>query len=113
MGTFLLIVLVLLLISALPAWRFNCGWGVGPAGGLARRGLIDDAPVSPLRWKMPRLQPLLAFAVSDPPTTPLEVPPNPIAPEPPAHPVMPPPSENPVPVREPPEVKPPVAAGMN
>ena len=47
---------------------------------------------------------------SDPPTIPPEVPPNPLTPEPPAHPVESPPSENPVPVREPSEVKPPVAS---
>lgn len=50
------------------------------------------------------------FDLSDPPTIPPEVPPNPVTPEPPGHPIEPPPSENPVPVREPPEVKPPVAA---
>lgn len=50
------------------------------------------------------------IALSDPPTIPPELPPNPAAPEPPAHPVESPPSENPVPVREPPQVKPPVAA---
>jgi len=51
-----------------------------------------------------------ANAQSDPPTIPPEVPPNPLTPEPPAHPVESPPSENPVPVREPSEVKPPVAS---
>ncbi len=48
-------------------------------------------------------------AQSDPPTIPQEMPPNPVTPEPPAHPIESPPSENPVPVREPPTVKPPVA----
>jgi len=49
-------------------------------------------------------------AQSDPPTIPQEMPTNPVTPEPPAHPIESPPSENPVPVREPPMVKPPVAA---
>lgn len=50
-----------------------------------------------------------AIVMSDPPTMPPELPRNPVSPEPPAHPVESPPSENPVPVREPSEVKPPVA----
>jgi Protein of unknown function (DUF3309) len=37
MGTILLIVLVLLLIGALPAWPYSSGWGYWPSGGL---GLI-------------------------------------------------------------------------
>ncbi len=60
---------------------------------------------------MSRASPWPAMAgLSDPPTIPPELPPNPVTPEPPAHPVESPPSENPVPVREPPHVKPPVAA---
>lgn len=51
-----------------------------------------------------------SIGLSDPPTTPVELPPNPVTPEPPAHPIESPPSENPVPVREPPNVNPPVAA---
>lgn len=47
---------------------------------------------------------------SNPPTTPVELPPNPVTPEAPAYPIESPPSEDPVPVREPPNVKPPVAA---
>jgi hypothetical protein len=35
--TILLIVLVLLLIGALPAWPYSTGWGYYPSGGL---GLI-------------------------------------------------------------------------
>jgi hypothetical protein len=35
--TILLIVLVLLLIGALPAWPYSAGWGYYPSGGL---GLI-------------------------------------------------------------------------
>jgi hypothetical protein len=34
MGTILLIVLVLLLIGAMPAWPYSSGWGYGPSGGL-------------------------------------------------------------------------------
>lgn len=37
LGTILLIVLVLLLIGALPAWPYSGGWGYYPSGGL---GLI-------------------------------------------------------------------------
>ncbi|PYL08453.1 MAG: DUF3309 domain-containing protein [Verrucomicrobia bacterium] len=37
MGTILLIVLILLLIGALPAWPYSSGWGYWPSGGL---GLI-------------------------------------------------------------------------
>jgi Protein of unknown function (DUF3309) len=34
LGTILLIVLVLLLIGAIPAWPHSRGWGYGPSGGL-------------------------------------------------------------------------------
>ena len=34
LGTILIIVLVLLLIGALPAWPHSSGWGYGPTGGL-------------------------------------------------------------------------------
>ena len=37
MMTILIIVLVLLLIGALPAWPYSSGWGYYPSGGL---GLI-------------------------------------------------------------------------
>jgi hypothetical protein len=37
MRTILLIVLVLLLVGALPAWPYSTGWGYYPSGGL---GLI-------------------------------------------------------------------------
>jgi hypothetical protein len=37
MRTILLIILVLLLIGAFPAWPYSTGWGYYPAGGL---GLI-------------------------------------------------------------------------
>ncbi|MBF6990333.1 MULTISPECIES: DUF3309 family protein [Cupriavidus] len=36
-GTILLIILVLLLVGALPAWPYSSGWGYWPSGGL---GLI-------------------------------------------------------------------------
>ena len=34
MRTILLIVLVLLLIGAFPAWPYSSGWGYHPAGGI-------------------------------------------------------------------------------
>jgi hypothetical protein len=34
LGTLLLIVLILLLIGAVPAWPYSRGWGYGPSGGL-------------------------------------------------------------------------------
>jgi len=34
MGTILLIILILLLIGALPAWPHSSGWGYWPSGGL-------------------------------------------------------------------------------
>jgi hypothetical protein len=34
MGTLILIVVVLLLIGAFPAWPHSRGWGYGPTGGL-------------------------------------------------------------------------------
>ena len=37
MRTILLIILILLLIGAFPAWPYSAGWGYYPAGGL---GLI-------------------------------------------------------------------------
>ena len=37
MGTILLIIIILLLIGALPAWPYSSGWGYWPSGGL---GLI-------------------------------------------------------------------------
>ncbi|HEY6152895.1 MAG TPA: DUF3309 family protein [Candidatus Udaeobacter sp.] len=37
MGIILLIILVLLLVGALPAWPYSSGWGYWPSGGL---GLI-------------------------------------------------------------------------
>ena len=33
-GTILLIILVLLLVGALPAWPYSTGWGYYPSGGL-------------------------------------------------------------------------------
>lgn len=34
LGTILLIVLILMLIGAIPAWPHSRGWGYGPSGGL-------------------------------------------------------------------------------
>ena len=34
LGTILLIVLVLLLLGAIPAWPYSTGWGYYPASGL-------------------------------------------------------------------------------
>jgi len=39
-GTILLIVLVLLLIGAIPAWPHSRSWGYGPSGGLGLVVLI-------------------------------------------------------------------------
>jgi hypothetical protein len=36
-GTILVVILILILIGALPAWPHSAGWGYGPSGGL---GLI-------------------------------------------------------------------------
>ena len=40
LGTILLIVLVLLLLGAVPAWPHSSGWGYGPSGGLGLLVLI-------------------------------------------------------------------------
>ena len=37
LGTILIVILILLLIGALPAWPYSTGWGYYPGGGL---GLI-------------------------------------------------------------------------
>ena len=34
MGTILLVIIVLLLLGALPAWPHSRSWGYGPTGGL-------------------------------------------------------------------------------
>ncbi len=34
LGTILLIVLILLLVGAIPAWPHSSSWGYGPVGGL-------------------------------------------------------------------------------
>jgi Protein of unknown function (DUF3309) len=33
-GTLILIILIILLIGALPAWPYSSGWGYYPSGGL-------------------------------------------------------------------------------
>ena len=40
LGTILLIVLVLLLVGAVPAWPHSRSWGYGPSGGLGLVVLI-------------------------------------------------------------------------
>ncbi len=45
LGTILLIVLVLLLIGAIPAWPHSKNWGYGPTGGL---GVVVIVLVVPL-----------------------------------------------------------------
>ena len=40
MGTILLIVLILLLVGALPAWPYSSGWGYRPFGGIGLLLLI-------------------------------------------------------------------------
>jgi hypothetical protein len=32
LGTVLLIILILLLVGAFPAWPYSAGWGYGPSG---------------------------------------------------------------------------------
>ena len=39
-GTVLLVLLVLLLISALPTWPYSAGWGYYPSGGVGLLLLI-------------------------------------------------------------------------
>ena len=34
MGTILLVIVILLLLGALPAWPYSSGWGYYPSGGL-------------------------------------------------------------------------------
>jgi uncharacterized protein DUF3309 len=34
MSTILLVILILLLVGALPAWPYSSGWGYYPSGGL-------------------------------------------------------------------------------
>lgn len=40
LGTILLIVLIVILIGAVPAWPYSRGWGYGPSGGLGLVVLI-------------------------------------------------------------------------
>jgi hypothetical protein len=40
MGTILLVILILLLVGALPAWPYSRGWGYAPSGGLGTILLI-------------------------------------------------------------------------
>jgi hypothetical protein len=40
MGTILLVILILMLLGALPAWPYSRGWGYYPSGGLGTILLI-------------------------------------------------------------------------
>lgn len=40
LGTILLILLILMLLGAIPAWPHSRGWGYGPSGGLGLVVLI-------------------------------------------------------------------------
>ncbi|RYY04496.1 MAG: DUF3309 domain-containing protein [Gammaproteobacteria bacterium] len=40
MGTILLVILILLLVGAIPAWPHSRSWGYGPSGGLGLVVLI-------------------------------------------------------------------------
>ena len=40
MGLILLIVLIVLLLGAAPAWPYSRKWGYGPSGGLGLLGVI-------------------------------------------------------------------------
>jgi hypothetical protein len=40
MGTILLVILILLLIGAIPAWPYSRSWGYGPSGGVGLVVLI-------------------------------------------------------------------------
>jgi hypothetical protein len=40
LGTIILILLVLMLVGALPAWPYSHSWGYGPSGGVALIVLI-------------------------------------------------------------------------
>lgn len=39
-GTILLVILIILLIGALPAWPYSSGWGYGPTGGVGLLVLV-------------------------------------------------------------------------
>jgi hypothetical protein len=34
LGTIVLVILILMLLGALPTWRYSSRWGYGPSGGL-------------------------------------------------------------------------------
>ena len=40
LGTILIILFVLLLLGAIPAWPYSRGWGYGPSGGVGLLVLI-------------------------------------------------------------------------
>ena len=41
-GTFLVVILILMLLGSLPAWPHSKSWGYGPSGGL---GLVAVIPI--------------------------------------------------------------------
>jgi hypothetical protein len=40
LGTIILVVLVLMLLGALPTWRYSNNWGYGPSGGIGALAVI-------------------------------------------------------------------------
>ena len=42
LGTILLVILILMLLGAVPAWPHSRSWGYGPSGGLGLVVLIID-----------------------------------------------------------------------
>ena len=48
LGTILLIILLLMLVGALPAWPHSRGWGYGPTGGLGLVLVIVLAILMPI-----------------------------------------------------------------
>ena len=55
MGTILLVVLILMLLGAVPAWPHSRSWGYGPSGGLGLIGPERDEFLAymaknPSRW---------------------------------------------------------------
>ncbi len=55
MATLLLLVLIILLIGAVPAWPYNSGWGYYPPPPLGRRGTDrGDRAAAGAVWRHPR-----------------------------------------------------------
>ncbi len=51
MATLLLLVLLLLLIGAVPAWPYNTGWGYYPSGGVGL--ILAIVLLLALMWAIP------------------------------------------------------------